>query len=263
MDIQEFASLKNYPQKRQEVITVNDLVNRSNRTLLYGYTCERQTWHVYLRNGEIIVVQYNQEYSRGKPAPKNMERISVKSSCGFIPDKRLYPERCDYEFCRILKEKGYDLPFTTWSEHPISEQEYYGFILDENQILTVDDDQFEIVDYWPLGYRIWNIGSNMPDGYLPLCREKMIQPFDGAREIETDTLKCIRIPEAQQILKYANCGGTIEELKSFVEEFDSITDQDLKKKSEHRPRLVDYILDQKRKAEEIKKILPILERIPR
>lgn len=32
------------------------------------------------------------------------------------------------------------------------------------------NDVFEIVDTVPLGYSIWNIGHNMPDGYLPFCR---------------------------------------------------------------------------------------------
>ncbi len=51
--------------------------------------------------------------------------------------------------------------------------------------------KFEIVDRVPLGYHVWNIGENMPDGYLPLCRLCASQPFEGATAIDPSTLKAI------------------------------------------------------------------------
>lgn len=103
-----------------------------NRTLLYGYTCERETFHVYLKDQKIYTVVYKTEYSQGAPMPKNMRQIEVTSNRDFVPDKRLYPERCDYHFCRALKERGIDLPFTLWSEEVKSnEKGYYGFILED------------------------------------------------------------------------------------------------------------------------------------
>ena len=33
--------------------------------------------------------------------------------------------------------------------------------------------QYEVVDCVPKGYRIWPIGKNMLDGYLPLCKLRM------------------------------------------------------------------------------------------
>ena len=39
--------------------------------------------------------------------------------------------------------------------------------MNENKkTITDGKDTFELVDYVPLGYRIWNIGKNMIDGYL-------------------------------------------------------------------------------------------------
>lgn len=78
------------------------------------------------------------------------------------------------------------------------------------------DHVFQIVDFVPLGYTIWNIGKNMPDGYLPLCRLKAVQEFEGGCSIEPDTLKAIRVPEAQIILKGASCAGTLDEMEAFV-----------------------------------------------
>ena len=61
-----------------------------------------------------------------------------------------------------------------------------------SEYLRKDNDVFEIVDTVPLGYSIWNIGRNMPDGYLPFCRLCATQPFEGAQCIETDTLKAVK-----------------------------------------------------------------------
>ena len=85
--------------------------------------------------------------------------------------------------------------------------------------ITVNGDTFEIVDFIPLGFSIWNIGKNMPDGYLPLCRLSQRQPFPGGRNIETDTLKAIKIEGAQTILAAVSRGcNTIEAMEAFVNE---------------------------------------------
>ena len=39
-----------------------------------------------------------------------------------------------------------------------------------NMEIIMDNRKFEVVDFVPAGYEIWNIGHNMIDGYLPLCR---------------------------------------------------------------------------------------------
>ena len=82
---------------------------------------------------------------------------------------------------------------------------------------------FEIVDFVPLGYEVWNIGSqNMPYGYLPLCRLKMVQPFDGGRDIETGTLKAIKIEGAHTILDAVGYGPcTLEAMEKFVAKYEN------------------------------------------
>lgn len=76
---------------------------------------------------------------------------------------------------------------------------------------------FELVDFIPLGYEIWNIGEHMPDGYLPLCRIKAIQRFPGGREIEPDTLKAMKLDGAQTVLQAVALGlGTIEKAEKYL-----------------------------------------------
>jgi len=76
---------------------------------------------------------------------------------------------------------------------------------------------FEVVESVPNGYFIWNIGSNMVDGYLPLCRLSAYQPFPGGRAIETDTLKAIKTDGAQIILSAVGYGpNTVKEMESHI-----------------------------------------------
>jgi hypothetical protein len=104
------------------LVTSKDLINTLDRTLLYGYTCDRDTWHVYLQDNKIHTIVYN---NREDEEPRE---LSVVDNEQYVPNKRLYPECCDYEFCRILKDKGVFLPFTTWSDGR-EKQIYYGKIL--------------------------------------------------------------------------------------------------------------------------------------
>ncbi len=139
-----FEKLSEIDKANETVIGIQELRPYIyNRTLLYGYTCERETFHVYIKDQKIYTVVYNTDYSinyekelgsfmRGDPKPKNMRRIEVNSNRDYVPDKRLYPERCDYHFCRALKERGIDLPFTHWSEEvKPNERDYYGFIMED------------------------------------------------------------------------------------------------------------------------------------
>lgn len=116
----EYQTLRNMPGVVEVPLSSGDLLNKADRTLLYGYTCDRNTWHVYLKDEEIHTVMYMDK--------KDIQEIQVTSNNGYIPDKRLYPERCDFEFCSFLKNLGYSLPFTSWTDLPLEHQNkgYYG-----------------------------------------------------------------------------------------------------------------------------------------
>lgn len=119
MDLEEYNYLSQF-ECDPLLLDAGDLDNKADRTLLYGYTCARETWHVYLEGGIIHTVVYPFE---GKPS-------SVEVTCNndYIPDKRLYPARCDFEFCALLKGYGEHLPFTTFEEIAC-EGVYYGEVL--------------------------------------------------------------------------------------------------------------------------------------
>lgn len=88
----------------------------------------------------------------------------------------------------------------------------------EKQTITNNGNTFELVDRVPRGYLIWNIGKNMVDGYLPLCRLAYFQPFPGGRNIEVETLKAIKCEGAQTILAAIGWGPeTPEEMERYIE----------------------------------------------
>ena len=88
----------------------------------------------------------------------------------------------------------------------------------EKQTITNNGDTFELVDRVPRGDLICNIGKNMVDGYLPLCRLAYFQPFPGGRNIEVETLKAIKCEGAQTILAAIGWGPeTPEEMERYIE----------------------------------------------
>ena len=97
-------------------------------------------------------------------------------------------------------------------------------ISEDGKRITVDgplpgvSHTFELVDRVPFGYSIWNIGENMAEGYLPLCRLCAVQPFPGGRNIEVDTLKAIKCEGAQVILAAAGLGPeTPDDMERYIE----------------------------------------------
>lgn len=98
---------ENFTTRKSGVITANDLVDKADRTLLYGYTCSRDTFHVYLKNGEIETVVYGYNQSP--------DVYEVHSNHDYVPNKRVYPEDCDVEFAKLLRECGVEIAFTHYS----------------------------------------------------------------------------------------------------------------------------------------------------
>lgn len=112
MKLEEFQSTKwSGAEEIPPTVSVDELTNQSERTLLYGYTSERATWQVVLLDGKIV----RAVWSYGEEA--NLEEHSTWQNANrLIPNKRLYPERCDFEFCTLLYSKGILLPFTTFRD---------------------------------------------------------------------------------------------------------------------------------------------------
>lgn len=99
----------------------------------------------------------------------------------------------------------------------------------EGNILIVENrhglHRFELVNEVPPGYEVWNIGDNMAPGYLPLCRLCAVQPFEGGRNIEEDTLKAIKIEGAEKILRATIRGKTFAEMERYARRLACVNDE--------------------------------------
>lgn len=85
------------------------------------------------------------------------------------------------------------------------------------EILKVGKHEFEIVDFIPYGYHIWNIGKNMQDGYLPLV---MTGGYDGCQVI--GVMKALALKDAQKILSVIGEGNnTPKKLKACIEKYEA------------------------------------------
>lgn len=100
-----------------------------DRTLAYGYTVDRDTWHCYLRASNIYVVRYT-----GSDRPRSDIEILTSGpeveAVRCRPNKRVYPESVDFEFARVLAGRGVDLPYATFSDMTLEGRKtrpFWGF----------------------------------------------------------------------------------------------------------------------------------------
>ncbi|WP_316200986.1 MULTISPECIES: hypothetical protein [unclassified Bradyrhizobium] len=97
------------------------------RTLLYGYNKDRESWHVYQKDGELHLLIYRDDFS----PPVFHGHGSELPAENLVPNKRLYPEACDFEFCLRLRRLGVLMTFTTFGgiEDPESRRPFFGRVM--------------------------------------------------------------------------------------------------------------------------------------
>lgn len=82
-------------------------------------------------------------------------------------------------------------------------------------------DVYEIVEEVPVGYLVWNIGENAPEGYLPLCRPSHKHDrYSGLRDIDPDSLKAIKVEGAEIVLAAVSRGeNTLPKMEQYVKRY--------------------------------------------
>ena len=138
-------------QKELEILTrppkikVDELDDKSNRTLLYGsfsmadgvigyhLYLEDEMFHftVYLVKSKLMYELYCQP---GEPLKsfKYRDEITPEQIFRKIGNVRNYhPECCDYEFCALLKSKGISLDFFDPFDKDRPTKKYYGILFND------------------------------------------------------------------------------------------------------------------------------------
>jgi len=143
-------------QKELEILTrslkikVDELVDKSDRTLLYGsfvmadgilgyhLYLEDEMFHftVYLVKSKLMYELYCQPGEplksfkyRDEIIPEQIFRkILLQTVSETIP---YHPECCDYEFCKLIKSKGINLDFFDPFDKDRPTKKYYGILFND------------------------------------------------------------------------------------------------------------------------------------
>ncbi|KQO98292.1 hypothetical protein [Leifsonia sp. Leaf264] len=115
----QLGLLANEPDR----LSVTDLHDQSERTLVYGYTPERDSFHMYLLGGQIHL----HIYSHAKVSL--FHEAAPKWNPEFLrPNKRAYPQFTDFEFAVLMKRLDWALEFANFEE-PNRPGPFYGLVL--------------------------------------------------------------------------------------------------------------------------------------
>lgn len=138
MNITQTLLMKAKNHVEPEAYVHADRVDGADRTLLFGYDCDRNTHHVYLRDGHIHLVRYTGGYP-GRQA-NVIEHHSWKKApvTLLVPNKRLYPESCDYDFADHVDDlfrsvKGYGISVSPYDEQRaerVKDLVFHGHVVD-------------------------------------------------------------------------------------------------------------------------------------
>ena len=97
-------------------IRVTELLDLTPRMLIYGYDCDRNTFSLSLietPNGGLEFERKLVKYPDTVLEYTTTKEINIHSC---VPNKRIYPDRCDFEFCTLLHNREVYLPFTTFRD---------------------------------------------------------------------------------------------------------------------------------------------------
>jgi hypothetical protein len=115
MNREDFETL-NDPPKTAQIHSRSFLSEGGapTRTLLYGYTCGRDTFHVYLKDGLIHRLVYRTAGDEMKIVEYDYFR--AWDAYRLVPDKRVYPDSTSLLMARLLRDAGVDVPYLPFDD---------------------------------------------------------------------------------------------------------------------------------------------------
>lgn len=114
----EYQTLKTISviDRNHPLLSIQHLTDTSNRTLLFGRMKDRSQYHIYIKNQKIHCVQYDVTWLHNTPSPEGLCTLKPHTNQEYIPPNiaKIYPERSDYEFCKLLLQTGVTIPFAPY-----------------------------------------------------------------------------------------------------------------------------------------------------
>jgi hypothetical protein len=105
---------EDFQQKRSEPRISASSFDYKRGTLLYGYTCDRDIFHVYLDAGYIHRLIYREE--RNTLIEVEYDWFTAWDAHRLVPDKRAYPESTDLLMATLLRDAGVDVAYLPFDE---------------------------------------------------------------------------------------------------------------------------------------------------
>ena len=181
MNPTQYELLNTTIRPESQVVNAKCMYNQSDRTLVFGYTADKDTFHVYLEAGIIHKVVYN---FRGELLAHKSQSDGLQyAECAQA--KRLYPETCDFDFCSLLKRRGISLSFYIWTANR-EPAAFYGKRLSELKVVAARED----LDI-PADAEGWNLNTRRPasDTAATVLHAKLKEHIIAARATGMRTLE--------------------------------------------------------------------------
>lgn len=95
MNKEEWDLVKEVSDK---IITIDDLVDKSNRTLVFGRCVRKRRYHhVYIKDGKIHTFRYDESLD-----PKSMGLLKIYDNADYVDYVDMYLQYCDFEFIQLI-----------------------------------------------------------------------------------------------------------------------------------------------------------------
>lgn len=109
-----------------QLFSIRDLDDTTPRTLVFGYTADRFSHHLYINKKYMVTLAI---YDLSRLLSVKFDAIPYSE---VFPNKRVYPECCDLELCQFMVSKGFRPSFTNYDSnrpHPFHIGPYWGRLL--------------------------------------------------------------------------------------------------------------------------------------
>ena len=125
MNKQELEQL-NKAENKPNVLSAADVKDQTDRTLLWGYTCDRHLFHVYLHKAVLhcLIYDYDQRVISHLSGEINIYDLT--------PDKRVHSESTDFLFAKTLRSLGAQFSLCAFDEN-VEKKIFYGLMSQELQ----------------------------------------------------------------------------------------------------------------------------------
>jgi len=124
VNLEEYNEFSRAPETYDPRISIEHFYGHDDGTLLYGYDVDRNSFHVFLKDGLIWLHRYY-GWDAGNYREITREGKTSWDVEDLLPNKRAYPQYTDRPFAEFVKSLGFSICHTTWSE-PKREGPYYG-----------------------------------------------------------------------------------------------------------------------------------------